>query len=84
MALIREATGPPNRSDCMSNVEDLTRRRFVADAGKTTLATMAAAALPLIVPRRVLGRGHRAPSDPVNVAIVGIEGVGFQKCACAT
>jgi predicted dehydrogenase len=29
-----------------------------------------------IVPRSVLGRGHQAPSDVVNVAVVGIGGMG--------
>ena len=30
----------------------------------------------MIVPRHVLGRGFQAPSDAVNVAIVGINGMG--------
>ena len=30
----------------------------------------------MIVPRRVLGRGFQAPSDTVNVAVVGINGMG--------
>jgi len=29
-----------------------------------------------IVPRRVLGRGYRAPSDTVNVASIGVGGMG--------
>jgi len=63
----------------MSNSKDLTRREFVADAGIATLGTMAAIAAPLIVPSRVLGRGARAPSDTVNVAIVGFGGMGCQN-----
>jgi predicted dehydrogenase len=55
---------------------DMTRREFVAGAGKVTLGAMAA---PLIVPSRVLGRGARAPSDTVNVAIVGFGGMGTQN-----
>ena len=43
----------------MSNTKDLTRREFVAGAGKVTLGAMVAASAPLIVPRRVLGRGTR-------------------------
>jgi predicted dehydrogenase len=62
----------------MSKTKDLTRREFVVGAGKATLGTMVAAA-PLIVPRRVLGRGQRAPSDTVNVAIVGFGGMGCQN-----
>src|SRR5262245_15181525 len=45
-----------------------TRRQFV----KTT----AAAAAFSIVPRHVLGRGYRAPSDLVNIATVGVTGMG--------
>jgi predicted dehydrogenase len=30
-----------------------------------------------IVPRHVLGRGYRAPSDTLNVACVGVGGMGF-------
>jgi predicted dehydrogenase len=63
----------------MSNTKDLTRREFVAGAGKVTLGAMVAASAPLIVPRRVLGRGQRAPSDLVNVAIVGCGGMGAQN-----
>ena len=62
----------------MSNTKDLTRREFVAGAGKATLGAMVAAA-PLILPSRVLGRGQRAPSDTVNVAIVGFGGMGSQN-----
>src|SRR6476619_5430218 len=40
----------------------------------TTAATVGAAVM--IVPRRVLGRGFQAPSDTVNVAVVGINGMG--------
>jgi predicted dehydrogenase len=63
----------------MAAADDLTRREFVADAGKATLGTMAAMIAPMIVPRRVLGRGQRAPSDQVNVAIVGFGGMGCQN-----
>jgi predicted dehydrogenase len=46
----------------------VTRRQFVTTAGS--------AAGMMIVPRRVLGRGYQAPSDLVNVAAVGINGMG--------
>jgi predicted dehydrogenase len=50
-----------------------TRRRFLT----TTAATAAAAT---ILPRRVLGgAGFVAPSDTVNVAIVGVGGQGLQN-----
>jgi predicted dehydrogenase len=58
--------------------KDLSRREFVAGTGKATLGVMAALS-PLIVPSRVLGRGKPAPSDTVNVAIVGFGGMGSQN-----
>ncbi len=33
----------------------------------------------MIVPRRVLGRGQRAPSDTVNIAVVGFGSMGSQN-----
>ena len=50
-------------------MSDVTRRDFV-----TTMAGAGAAAM--IVPRHVLGRGFQAPSDTVNIATVGINGMG--------
>ncbi len=47
----------------------VTRRDFV----KTTAAAATAA---MIVPRHVLGRGFQAPSDLVNIATVGVSGMG--------
>ena len=52
----------------------VSRRSFLG-----TLATGGAAALtaPLVVPRRVLGGpGYQAPSDTVNIAGIGVGGVG--------
>jgi predicted dehydrogenase len=60
-------------------MKDLTRREFVAGAGRAALGAVAAAGAPLILPSRVLGRGQRAPSDTVNVAIVGFGGMGCQN-----
>ena len=47
----------------------ISRRKFVA-------TTSAATAGFLIVPRHVLGRGYQAPSDLVNFATCGINGMG--------
>src|SRR5260221_6791581 len=47
----------------------ISRRKFVADAG------LAGAGLA-IVPRHVLGNGFAAPSDRLNVAVVGVGGQG--------
>src|SRR5947199_2689180 len=50
----------------------LTRRKFLS----TAAASGAAAAF---VPRRVLGRGFTPPSDLLNIAGVGIGGMGRQN-----
>ncbi|MFN8583534.1 MAG: Gfo/Idh/MocA family oxidoreductase [Gemmatimonadaceae bacterium] len=50
--------------------EPISRRDFVAD-------TSIAAAAFTIVPRHVLGRGFRAPSDTLNVACIGVGGMGY-------
>jgi predicted dehydrogenase len=47
----------------------ISRRKFVADVATT------AAALT-IVPRHVLGRGMTPPSDKLNIAAVGVGGMG--------
>ena len=47
------------------------RRSFVGDFAKAGLAFT-------IVPRHVLGRGFLAPSDTLNIACVGIGGMGRQ------
>ncbi len=53
----------------------LTRRDFVADTAKLAVGAM-------IVPRHILGGvGHRAPSDTLNFASVGIGGMGMNNMA---
>jgi predicted dehydrogenase len=49
--------------------QGLTRREFVNRAA-------AAGAGLVIVPRHVLGRGMQAPSDTLNIATVGVSGMG--------
>jgi predicted dehydrogenase len=49
-------------------MEKITRRRF--------LESGAAASLLTLVPRRVLGRGQTPPSDKLNIAGIGIGGMG--------
>jgi predicted dehydrogenase len=54
--------------------DNTSRRSFLGTLGK---AGVALAASPIIVPRHVLGGpGVRAPSDTVNVACVGVGGMG--------
>jgi predicted dehydrogenase len=46
-----------------------TRRKFITDS------SLAAAGI-MIVPRHILGRGYKAPSDKLNIAIIGCGGRG--------
>jgi predicted dehydrogenase len=55
----------------------VTRRDFVA--GSASLALGALVAPPMIVPRHVLGRGYQAPSDTLNIAYVGVGGMGMSN-----
>jgi len=50
----------------------VSRRDFVAGTGRAALSAM-------ILPRHVLGRGFQAPSDTLNVAIVGAGGMGMSN-----
>ena len=53
--------------------KDYTRREFVGDTARLAMGAM-------IVPRRVLGgRGYKAPSATLNVACVGIGGMGMEN-----
>jgi len=54
-----------------NKLKDVTRRDFLQ---KTTAAAIGSF---FIVPRHVLGKGFRAPSDKLNIAAVGIGGKGF-------
>ena len=55
----------------------VSRRDFVADSTKLALGAMIAP--PMIVPRHVLGRGYRAPSDMLGVAVIGAGGMGMSN-----
>ena len=60
--------------------KDISRRDFVADAGKLGLGAVVAGQFPMIVPRHVLGgKGYAAPSSLLNVGIVGVGGQGSGK-----
>ena len=49
-----------------------TRRDFVGDTARLAVGAM-------IVPRHVLGRGYKPPSRTLNIACVGIGGMGMQN-----
>src|SRR5579863_9318161 len=57
----------------MSEKREMTRREFVKDAAVTVAGASAGFT---IVPRHVLGRGMTPPSDMLNIAGVGIGGMG--------
>src|SRR5216683_4402785 len=57
----------------MKQKREMTRREFVKDA---TIAAVSAGASITIVPRHVLGRGMTPPSDLLNIAGVGVGGMG--------
>src|SRR5262245_59216576 len=59
---------PPAAESAGAEAAGTTRREF--------LATGAIAAAWVIVPRHVLGRGQTPPSDRLNIAVVGIGGMG--------
>ena len=56
-------------ADSGVNADGISRRSFIAK-------TATAAAAFTIVPRHVLGRGYTPPSDLLNVAGVGVGGMG--------
>lgn len=54
--------------------QDVSRRSFLGSMAKGGAAALAA---PIVIPRRVLGGpGYQAPSDTVNVAGIGVGGMG--------
>src|SRR5687767_15996957 len=55
------------------NQDSQSRRKFIKSAS--------AAAGFMIVPRHVLGRGHIAPSDKLNIAGIGVGGKGESDLA---
>src|SRR5271166_3284977 len=60
---------PRWRSPLMTDSNELSRRSFIRNAAATGAAVT-------IVPRHVLGRGFTPPSDVLNVACVGVGGMG--------
>ena len=53
----------------MTTIEPISRRKFLAKAATTAAAVT-------IVPRHVLGRGFVPPSDKLNIAGIGVGGMG--------
>jgi predicted dehydrogenase len=56
----------------MTPIEPISRRSFITKAAAT-------AAVVSIVPRHVLGRGFVPPSDTLNIAGIGVGGMGRQN-----
>lgn len=62
-------TNPSSEAAASTSPRDLSRKEFLG-------SSVAAGAAFTIVPRHVLGKGYRAPSDTVNVAHIGVGGMG--------
>jgi predicted dehydrogenase len=68
-----------------SKPANVTRRDFVAGSASIALGALIGPPMgaligpPMIVPRHVLGRGFQAPSDTLNIAYVGIGGMGISN-----
>src|ERR1700693_6377229 len=61
----------------MTAKTDLSRRKFLSTAAAAALAGAATTASAFtIVPRHVLGRGFTPPSDTLNIAGIGVGGIG--------
>lgn len=65
------------------SADNITRRGFVAGTAKLAAGALIAPPIigaPMIVPRHVLGGpGYQAPSDTLNIACVGIGGMGMNN-----
>ena len=59
----------PTGETCMNDKKATSRREFLTNTAATTAALM-------IVPRHVLGRGFTPPSGMLNIAGVGVGGMG--------
>ncbi len=55
----------------------VSRRDFVAGSASLMLGAFAGA--PMIVERHILGRGYQAPSDTLNIAFIGVGGMGMEN-----
>jgi hypothetical protein len=53
----------------MTDKNEISRRNFIREAAVTGAAVS-------LVPRHVLGRGYTPPSDTLNIACVGVGGMG--------
>src|SRR6476660_5685961 len=60
---------PSKNIDLTEKTNEVSRRDFIAKAAVTGAALT-------ILPRHVLGRGFVPPSDTMNVACVGVGGMG--------
>jgi len=56
----------------MSKRRRISRRDFVKDSSTIAFGAM-------VVPRHVIGRGYQAPSDTLNIAVVGSGGQGTEN-----
>ena len=78
--LCQATPNPPTPTEPHVSRKKVSRRQFVNDAAKASVAAIAASRLPgfpMIVPRHVLGGpGYTPPSALLNIAVVGVGGHG--------
>src|SRR6202790_4601933 len=60
----------------MTATNELSRRKFLTTAAVAAVSGATTGSAFTIVPRHVLGRGFTAPSDKLNIAGVGVGGIG--------
>ena len=61
----------------MTAKTEISRRKFLTTAAAAAVSGAATSANAFtIVPRHVLGRGFTPPSDTLNIAGVGVGGIG--------
>src|SRR5262249_38183854 len=69
MRFLRDTVGRRKGANRMSKKNEFSRRRFIKN-------TAVGGAALMVVPRYVLGRGMTPPSDLLNIAGVGVGGMG--------
>src|SRR6202795_57825 len=60
----------------MSATNELSRRKFLTTAAAAVSGATTTGSAFTIVPRYILGRGFTAPSDKLNIAGIGVGGIG--------
>src|SRR3984893_14460459 len=76
VSLVRRHARVVGARGSMSAKTKLSRRKFLTTAAAATVSGTTTANAFTIVPRHVLGRGFTPPGDKLNIAAVGVGGIG--------